>query len=52
MNVGSWKTDESCPVCGSALRVTEDQPGEVTQECSACGWSAVWQTGDRGGESS
>lgn len=40
-----WRTDDPCPVCGTALHATDDSDGSlpVYQECRLCGWSATWQ---------
>jgi predicted RNA-binding Zn-ribbon protein involved in translation (DUF1610 family) len=45
----TWRTDDPCPVCGTALTATEDREGNVRQDCPLCGWSTTWDTTPDGG---
>ncbi len=45
----SWRTDDPCPCCNTALTATDDGQGQVTLDCLLCGWSDTW-TGDHGTE--
>jgi len=44
----SWRTDDPCPCCATALTATDDGKA-VTMDCPLCGWSDTW-TGDHGTE--
>ena len=42
--VTTWRTDDPCPACGTALHSTAgDGIPVVRQDCPLCGWSATWQ---------
>jgi hypothetical protein len=41
----TWQTDDPCPVCGTALTLTEDRAGSTRQDCPLCGWSSTWAGG-------
>jgi hypothetical protein len=41
-----WKTADPCPVCGTALTLTDDGAGPLRPDCAHCGWSATWDGGD------
>jgi hypothetical protein len=45
----TWRTDDPCPVCGTALNATNDAR-HVRQDCPLCGWSTTWDTTPAGGE--
>ena len=45
----SWRTDDPCPCCNSALTATDDGTAQITLDCLLCGWSDTW-TGDHGTE--
>ena len=45
----AWRTDDPCPVCGTALTAT-DTARQVRQDCPLCGWSTTWDTTPAGGE--
>ena len=45
----SWRTDDPCPCCGTALTATDDGQAQITLDCPLCGWSSTW-TGDHGTE--
>ena len=47
--LASWRTDEPCPCCNTALTATDDGQSEVTLDCLLCGWSDTWN-GDHGAE--
>ena len=36
----TWRTDEPCPACGTALYATETST-TVTHHCPTCGWTAT-----------
>jgi uncharacterized Zn finger protein (UPF0148 family) len=44
----TWRTDDSCPVCGTGLHCTDDGTEIITQDCPVCGWSATWQAATGG----
>ena len=44
----TWRTDDPCPVCGTALTAT-DTGSQVRQDCPLCGWSTTWDTTPDGG---
>jgi hypothetical protein len=44
-----WLTDDCCPVCGNLLREHDGPAGQVTQNCTLCGWSTTWDTTPDGG---
>jgi hypothetical protein len=47
----AWRTDDLCPVCGTALTATDDEAGnQVRQDCPLCGWSTTWDTTLSGGD--
>ena len=47
----TWRTDDPCPVCGTALTAAEDGTGrQVRQDCPLCGWSTTWNTTPAAGE--
>ena len=41
----TWQTDDPCPVCGTALTLTDDLTGSTRQDCPLCGWSTTWDGG-------
>jgi hypothetical protein len=45
----TWRTDDPCPVCGTALNAT-NSARQVRQDCPLCGWSTTWNTTPAGGE--
>jgi len=47
----TWRTDDPCPLCATALLATSTGPGSVRQDCPLCGWSTTWATGQREGSS-
>ena len=45
----SWRTDDPCPCCATALTATDDGDAQIILDCLLCGWSSTW-TGDHGTE--
>jgi hypothetical protein len=45
----TWRTDDPCPVCATALLATLTTQGRVRQDCALCGWSTTWNTTPEGG---
>jgi hypothetical protein len=45
----SWRTDDPCPCCNTALTATNDGQATIILDCLLCGWSSTW-TGDHGTE--
>jgi hypothetical protein len=43
----SWRTDDPCPCCATALTATDNAHAQITLDCLLCGWSSTW-TGDHG----
>jgi predicted RNA-binding Zn-ribbon protein involved in translation (DUF1610 family) len=38
----TWRTDDPCPACGTALTLTGSATGSSRQDCPACGWAVTW----------
>jgi endogenous inhibitor of DNA gyrase (YacG/DUF329 family) len=38
----TWRTDDPCPACGTALTLTDIAMGSIRQDCPACGWAVTW----------
>jgi hypothetical protein len=47
----TWRTDDPCPACATALLASATSSGTVRQDCPLCGWSTTWATGQKEGRS-
>jgi hypothetical protein len=47
----TWLDSEPCPVCGTGLHCADDDRSVITQDCPACGWTAITDLASRTGGS-